>query len=296
MLPLDVDVEHAYIKMGVDYLPITMKGVFIASMFAALMSTLSTNVNMSASFIVNDIYKHYFVKEASDKKFVFVSRLSTVGMMLLGLVMWQLMKHDTILNNLKLIMMLIAGGGFVQFISFFWWRVNAWSVVTGMVSSVIITSFIKWGLPYLHPFFREYNITTDHYPIGLLIIVLSTTAAWVIISLLTPPTKIENLKDFYERTRPMGFWGVIKKALGPEFEGDRVRKHEFAAVFGGIMAVFGFIFGLGKVLLGSYFIGVGLFILSALGLKIFLWAMGKNKWWHRNIDAIRAEEEKDKAI
>lgn len=63
MLPSDIDHEHAYIAMGITYLPVVVKGVFIASMFAALMSTIDTNLNLSAGFLTNDIYKNYFVKK-----------------------------------------------------------------------------------------------------------------------------------------------------------------------------------------------------------------------------------------
>lgn len=292
----NVNHEHAFIKMGVDHLPVVLKGIFVASIFAALMSTIDTHLNMTASFVVNDLYKNYLVKKAPNRHYIRVSRITTVVFMCAGIGMWQICRQTTLLNNMKVVMMLYAGGGLVQFVQWFWYRVNAWAVVSGMVGSVIITTLLKWGIPSVWPWFASLKLTTEHYPIGLILIVMFTTITWVTVALLTKPSDMNILKNFYRRTRPMGFWKPVREVLGPEIEGDRFRWNDMTALLFGVMAVYGFIFGLGNCLLGSYISGIVLLVVSFVGLKGLLWSLSKNAWWTRDIDAQQAAEEQSESL
>lgn len=283
------DNQTAYIEMGLRYLPTGLRGLFFVSLFAALMSTFDTHLNMTASFIVNDLYKLYFVKNASNRHYLFIARLSTILMMVSGVLFWIVLKHATILNNMKLMLLLIAGGGLVQFVAWYWWRVNAWSVLAGMIGSAIITTIVKWILPACSPWFASLKLTTDHYPFGLLIIVSLSTVIWVATTLLTKPTTMKKLKNFYTFVRPMGRWAPVRKELGNKISGDRFGKYDIIAILSGIAAVYGIIFGIGNVFLGHFLIGILLFALAGIATKTLLWAFGKNEWWHRDIDKLRAE-------
>lgn len=279
------DDQAAYPAMGIRFLPLGIKGLFVAGIFAALMSTVDTNLNIAASYVVNDIYKNYFKRHASDRHYVLISRLALAALLGISFIMWYFgMRGTTILNNFKIITQLMVGITLVGVAHWFWWRINAWAYVAAMAGSMLLAACFKWILPATVPFFATYNFSTDYYAIGMIIIALLTTVIWVIVALLTPPTDMERLKDFYRRVRPMGFWGPVRREL-EGVEGERFAWSELRSWLSAVACVYFFIFGLGKLLLGMYLYGTVLAIASFVCLRIMLWQIRSSPWWNRNIDA-----------
>ena len=183
--------------MGIKFLPIGVKGVFVASIFAALMSSIDSNINVQASFMVNDLYKNYMVKNASQKHYVLVSRIATSLALVIAFTIWAtLLSGTTILNNFKLVSMLMAGGGFINFLQWFYWRINAPALLGGMLGSIVISINLRFILPKYVPWFSTYNLSKEFYAIGMLITVICSTIIGLIVAPKTKPTDMERMKKF----------------------------------------------------------------------------------------------------
>jgi Na+/proline symporter len=282
LLSRGFDRQAAYPAMAIRYLPIGMKGVFIASVFAALMSSIDSNINTQASWMVNDLYKNYLVKNASDKHYVFVSRIATVFALSVAFIIWRtLLSGTSILKNFKLISMLMAGGAFINFLQWFWWRINAAAMAAGILASMIITTLLKFVLPAHVEWFATYNFATKYWAFGMLITTLLSTLIGLLVALLTKPTDMEKLKEFYRRFQPIGFWGPVKKIVGSAVKHDKFSKSDILTWASVVFGIYCLIFGLGKLLLGSYLLGGLLLALGLIAIKVMLWNIGKREWWHK---------------
>ena len=118
--------------------------------------------------------------------------------------------------------------------------------------------------------------------IGMLITILFSAICWVTAMLATKPTKMENLKDFYSRVRPIGFWGPVKAELGADFKHESFKKSDLATWCCAVMGVYGFVFGFGKLLLGSYLLGIILITFSAISICAMIRIVSRNEWWREN--------------
>jgi len=139
------DAESAYPRAVVDFLPIGLRGMVIASFFAAYMSTISTQLNLGAAYLVNDVYKPFIKKGASEKHYVLVSKLSIILLAVVGGLITYGMR--TIVGGWELILAIGAGTGLVYILRWYWWRVNAWSEISAMIAS--------FALAFLKSFYRK---------------------------------------------------------------------------------------------------------------------------------------------
>lgn len=236
-----------------DFLPTGLRGLLIAAFFAAYMSTIATQLNWGASYIVNDFYKRFVDKEADEKKTVMVSRLATIFLMLISLAILPFM--ETISGAWNFLLGASAGIGMVLILRWFWWRINAWSEITAM----IVPLFIYWIVTV------KKGIQA---PENLYYIVPITTVCWLIITFLTKPTDKETLKSFYRRVHPGGIgWKPIAAEL-PDVKGDTGYAGLFVNWIAGIVLVYSSLFGLGYLILGSVTNGIIFFVvaLAAAGI------------------------------
>jgi Na+/proline symporter len=199
-----VDHERAYPRLITMLLPTGLKGVMLASFFAAFLSTVSTHLNWGSSYLVNDFYKRFAHRHASERHYLFVSRLIPFGLAL-GAV-WVAWSINSIGQAFTLILNVSAGIGPVYLLRWFWWRVNPWSEMTAMLVSVpmllIRPQALTWlGLPH--------GTLTE-----LLFMVIGTAAWWVPITLLTAPVDRQTLARFYAAVRPPGWWKPVATASG----------------------------------------------------------------------------------
>ena len=183
-------------------LPTGLLGLVMASLIAAYMSTISTHLNWGSSYVVNDFYARYVKKEASQKELVNVGRISTVLLMVVSSALALVLTNAYQLFNI--ILMFGAGTGLIFILRWFWWRINAWSEISAMFSSGVISilfNFSPLGL-VLFGTNQEDGLLPNWstYPL----VVFLTTVVWVAVTFLTKPEKDTTLFDFYKQTQPGG--------------------------------------------------------------------------------------------
>jgi solute:Na+ symporter, SSS family len=254
------DPSTGYIRTIVDLLPSPMKGLLIASFMAAYMSTISTQLNWGASYLVNDIYLRFMNPEASDRRRVAVSRGATIGLFALSALVTA--NLSTIEGAWRLLLALGAGTGLVYILRWYWWRINAWSEISAMVASLVIST----ALQVLGGF--DSNDPNDFAWLMLITVGLST-AVWLAATYLTAPVPEEKLIAFYHRVRPGGpGWRriAIAAGYGPEkMDGGALNWTNWIA---GVVAVYATLFGTGRIIFGDTVQGL---LLLGLALAAFVW-------------------------
>ena len=195
--------DIAYPAM-LSLLPTGLLGLVLASLIAAFMSTISSHLNWGASYISIDFYKRFIKKNASEKEVVRACKLSTIILMILaGFVSLQL--SDS-LGAFNILLQIGAGTGSIFLLRWFWWRVNAYSEITGMIISFFVAVYFEW----IHE--SLFDIRLKEYA-ELLIGVGVTTFSWLLVTILTKPTDDDKLMEFYKKIKPYGVgWnGFISK-------------------------------------------------------------------------------------
>ncbi|HEU5060642.1 MAG TPA: sodium:solute symporter family protein [Kofleriaceae bacterium] len=223
----------AFPRLVADHMPVGLRGLMVATMLAAFMSTVNTHLSWGASYLVNDLYKRFLVRDAPEKHYV---RMSRVAMVTMGVVAALVSRAlDSVADTWKLLLALGSGQGLVVLMRWYWWRVNAWSEIAAMTSSAAITIACFFALP-----------GDTHYALRLLLIVGGSTAIWVAVTLLTGPEPIEHLRVFHARVRPRGgAWGPVASAAERGGAG-----RDLLAWLAGVAFVYGATFGVGMLLLG----------------------------------------------
>lgn len=232
-------------------LPSGLLGVVLASLVAAYMSTISTQLNWGSSYIVFDFYKRQINPNATEKQMVAVGRISTVLLMVLSALF-----ALTLQNAFEVFDLLIqfgAGTGLVFILRWFWWRINAWSEITAMFASgiiVILLARTELGDMLFAPEIGIFPVWAN-YPF----IVVVTTATWMIVTFLTPPESNETLRSFYKKTQPGGP-GWSKVVNEAELANENISKSgEVWSVPAGITAML-----IGIVLIYSIMFATGYWI------------------------------------
>jgi Na+/proline symporter len=181
-------------------LPTGLLGLVLASLVAAYMSTISTQLNWGSSYIVYDFYKERVNPGASEKRLVAVGRLSTVGLMVLSALLALLLQNA--LQLFEILLVFGAGTGLIFILRWFWWRINAWSEITAMFISGILSLVLKLTPLGDYLFATDTGLLPDwaEYPL----VVLVTTIAWLIATYATPPESKEVLYDFCRKIEPGG--------------------------------------------------------------------------------------------
>jgi len=194
-------------------LPSGLLGVVLASLIAAYMSTISTQLNWGASYIVYDFYQRQINPKASEKRLVAVGRLSTVLLMVLSAILALLLQNA--LQLFELLLVFGAGTGLIFILRWFWWRINAWSEISAMFASGIISLLLKLSPLGMYLFGTDRGIFPDwaEFPF----VVSLTTAIWLLVTYLTPAESVGVLKNFYQKIKPEGpGWKCVKSSLEKE--------------------------------------------------------------------------------
>ncbi len=181
-------------------LPTGLLGLVLASLVAAYMSTISTQLNWGSSYIVYDFYKERVNPQASEKRLVAVGRISTVGLMVLSALLALLLQNA--LQLFEILLVFGAGTGLIFILRWFWWRINAWSEITAMFISGILSLVLKLTPLGDYLFATDTGLMPDwaEYPM----VVLVTTVAWLIATYATSPESKEVLYDFCRKIEPGG--------------------------------------------------------------------------------------------
>ena len=249
-------------------LPSGLLGLVIASLVAAFMSTISTQLNWGGSYITHDFYRRFVRPKASEKRLVLVGRLATVGLMIAASVLALFL--ESALDSFNIILQIGAGTGLIYILRWFWWRVNAYTEITGMVVSFAVAIFLQ----FLYPQFELGELKDWH---KLLIGVGVTTVAWVAVTFLTAPTNASTLDAFYRKIRPDGpGWAPVRSRLaerGEQITPDGSLPYALAAMLAATFIVYGLLFGVGYLLYGqttSAVASLGV-VLLAMIVMVKLW-------------------------
>jgi solute:Na+ symporter, SSS family len=261
------DMEAAYPRM-IALLPKGVAGIVVASLFAAFMSTIESIVNLSGSFLLNDFYRPFVRKNASERHYVAASRAFVLVVSLLGA------GFSYVLGSVKmgwqLIMELSAGIGLVLLLRWYWWRVNAWSEIAALSASAATAIYLKIvpanGLTRgLGAALERAGFAVDAWAVGILLIVAVTTVVWIAVTFLTKPDDPQKLLAFYQKVRPGGFWAPVAKMNGRAY---RLQAAPFAGWGLAVLMIVFLLLGLGKIIFTAW--GAGTAYLAAGGLAAFL--------------------------
>ena len=226
----------------ISFLPSGLLGLVVAALIAAFMSTIATHLNWGSSYIVNDFYGRFINQKADDKQLVKIARWTTLGLMIVAsLVATQL---TSALQAFNILLQIGAGTGLVFILRWFWYRINAWSEISGMVISFCVAIYFE--LIYTGSMASHEKLVMG---------VLLTTIGWITVTLLTRPESDEVLRKFYIQVRPhrLGWNAWLKKApeiVAADKEGSGMLL-ELGAMLIGCLMVYGFLFGLGYWIYGD---------------------------------------------
>ena len=256
------------------FMPVGFIGLMVGGLIAANSSTILTHLNWGASYLVHDFYQRFVRKDASEKHYVLVGRLTTIGLFVCAAGTVYLL--DTAKDTFDMILQVGAGTGLLYLLRWFWWRVNAWSEVVAMISSfaVSITLLVlkKNGAQF-----------STHY--ALLITIAVTTFCWVLTAYLGPQTDRKTLIEFYRKVRPFGpGWAWVRKEAGiTDAEARGSHENIPLALLGwvaGCTVIWSSLFTVGNYLYGRLNYAAmlfGVFVVSGLALLYVI-----NKLWGNN--------------
>jgi Na+/proline symporter len=222
-----------YVLAMRDYLPMGLKGLLLMAFFAAYMSTISTQLNWGASYIVNDLYKRFIRPETTEKQLVNVSRIATVLIMFISLGTTPLI--SSISAVWEFVIECGAGLGLVLILRWYWWRINAWSEITATIVPFVVysvTHFI-FNLQFPNSFFWTLGITT---------------VSWILITFLTAPVDQNILNRFYFRIKPPGAWKKVRMELGIEKNKELNTRSLIICWISSITMTYGILFFIGYII------------------------------------------------
>mgnify|MGYP003301259668 CR=1 FL=1 len=264
-------------------LPSGLLGLVAASLIAAFMSTMSTQLNLGASYLVNDFYHRFIKPNASQSELVKVGRIFTIISIILGGGLGLLLTSAG--QAFTLLLMIGAGTGLIYILRWFWWRINAWSEITALATSILITlslEIIAWNQTIASG--NEYTLFGSApilYGIALqvhhklMIIVPIAIIAWVTVTFITKPEPLGHLEIFYERVQPGGWWSPVTE--GFKHTVQPVSKGILIQWLAGILMIYGFTFGIGNFIFNQYSNSILLFGCALIGLYLI---------WNRSISKL----------
>jgi SSS family solute:Na+ symporter len=261
--------ETGYVRVMIAYLPPSLRGLMVAAFAAAYMSTIATQLNWGASYLVNDFYRRFLKKTESPQHYVRVSQVATVFLTLVSAVVTLYL--DSIAGAWKLLLVTGAGTGGVLLLRWYWWRINAWSEVSAMISAFIVSVTLQSG-------FKMNSDKPVDFAWIMIITVSITTAVWLAVTFLTAPEPRDVLIAFYRRTRPSpSGWGPIAK-LAPEVKAARDGLSNLLDWAAGCMLIYGVLFGVGKLMLHEVVPGLILLAAGVTGMAILYWDLSRRGW------------------
>lgn len=263
------DKESGYVQMFIDHLPPYLRGVMLASFAAAYMSTVATQLNWGASYLMNDFYRRFVRSDAGERHYVRASQAATVVITIISAVVTFYM--DSIAGAWKLLILTGAGTGLVLLLRWYWWRINAWSEVSAMISAFAVSVGMQtiFGLDSSRPV-EEAAI--------MLVTVAITTVVWLVTTFATAPESKDTLIAFYRRTAPsIAGWRPIA-ALAPDVRPKGDGAANVLDWICGCVLIYGILFGVGRILLGQTAAGAVLILLGLAAGAVIYWDLSRRGW------------------
>jgi Na+/proline symporter len=257
-----VDTEGAYVQAFVDLLPTPWRGFMLAGFAAAYMSTIGTHLNWGASYLVNDFYKRFLKPGKTDKHYVNVGRAATVLLFLASIAVTS--QLTSVERAWKFLLAIGAGTGLVLILRWYWWRINAWSEISSMIASFVVSLV---AIRTIVPRYAAGDPNAD--AMVMTVTVAVSTVVWVAVTFLTRPEPEATLAAFYRRVRPGGpGWARVSEGAGFGREPIPGGALAWTNWIAGVVAVYSTLFGIGKLIFGH--LGTG-FALLAVAVVAFAW-------------------------
>ncbi|MCR9016228.1 sodium:solute symporter family protein [Aquiflexum gelatinilyticum] len=237
--------DLAYSAM-LTFLPTGLIGIVLASLIAAVMSTLSTHLNWGSSYVVNDFYLRFLKPTATDKELVMVGRISTVLLMVFAAVLALALSNA--LEAFNILLQIGAGTGLIFILRWFWWRINAYTEIFAMLISFIVAIFFE----VINPKVGWILIPENQAYLKLLYGVGITTVGWVLVTLFTKPENDEILLSFYRKVRPASFgWKKLLDRYPNEKQEQGQLPMEIGLMLVGSIMVYSALFAVGFWIYGN---------------------------------------------
>ena len=259
--PVPADHKAIYPAMMASYLGPGLLGLMLAAMLAAFMSTIDTHMNLASSYFVHDVYRRFLKKDASERHYVRVARLTGLVIVVLGsLVAWQ---SSSISFLFVFLLHLVAGAGAVFLLRWFWWRITAWSEIAAMLTSLVVATLLN--LANEGDWFGHHFAAWEIFVLNVLLSAL----VWVTVALLGPRETTGRLVAFVARTRPPGRWPARFWPGGERRPQGVTGARAWANVLAGVALIYGLLFGAGQFFFGRAARGE-LLLLAALAGGLWL--------------------------
>lgn len=267
------DKESGYIRtlMDPNVFPPYLRGFMLAAFAAAYMSTIGTQLNWGASYVINDFYRRFIKRDGGERHYVIASQLVTVLLMIVSLAVT--FKLETIGGAWKLLLVTGAGTGTVLLMRWFWWRINAWSEVSAMIAAAACSLFFQLYVKWDSDRPREFAYL-------MLVTVGVTTLVWVSTTLLTRAEPMEKLISFYRKVQPEGpGWKRVAAHTGSaEANVSGGLAVQFANWFLGCVLIYGFLFGIGYLIFGEMLKGAAFLLGGALAGALIMRNLRRAVW------------------
>ncbi len=273
----DAEQGSAYPKMVMMILPIGLRGILVAALLAAFISTITTLFNWGSSYLMNDVFRRFINKDASEGTYVVMGRFATVLIAAAGA--YISLKADSILQLLSLAYVLGAGGIIIAFAQWFWWRLNRYGAMAGF----LVGWFVLFGMLVFKIFDAPmaallnlpdgvvFSNATSLTGARMLFALVTVTASVFIVTMLTPPEPMEGLKKFLLMARPfpMG-WKPVIRELGQPYDPVESFGRTMVSWVIGMVMVMALIYGIGELIIGKTWLGLACLALSVITL---LWTL-----------------------
>src|SRR5499427_2493515 len=257
--------ESSYMMIVNDHVPHALRGIIVAGFLAAFMSTIATQLNWGTSYIVEDFYRRFLVRRASERHYVHVSQLVTILLVVLtGYVSAQL---ASIRSGWQVVLQVGAGTGSVYMLRWYWWRINAWSEISAMITALVLTLVLHSqtlaeamaGRPTIFN-----GSDTVLFAKDVLTTTLVTTIVWITVTVLTNREPESILLSFYRKVRPdVTGWSAIA-TLAPEIPRTHdIGRNLWCWILGCAM-VYSALFGVGKLLMHHWSLGIFLVLVATI--------------------------------
>ena len=263
------DPESGYVRVMIDYLPASLRGLMVAAFAAAFMSTVGTQLNWGASYLVNDFYRRFLKSGEPERHYVRASQVATVGLTIVSAVITHYM--DSIAGAWKLLIVTGAGTGSVLILRWYWWRINAWSEVSSMAAAFAVSVILQ----------TVFHLDSDNpveFAYLILITVAVTTVVWLATTFLTKPESNETLLGFYRRVRPSVFGWTPVARLAPDVRVSSDLGWNLLDWLCGCALIYGALFGIGKIILKDYEAGLGFIAVAVVAAAVIYWDLSRRGW------------------
>jgi solute:Na+ symporter, SSS family len=268
-----VDKETGYIRtlMDPNVFPVYLRGFMLAAFAAAYMSTIGTQLNWGASYVINDFYRRFIQRDRRERHYVIASQLVTVALMILSLIVTFYL--ESIGSAWKLLLVTGAGTGTVLLLRWFWWRINAWSEVSAMIAAAACSLFLQLYLKWDSDRPRDFAYL-------MLVTVAVTTVVWLTATMLTRAEPTETLVRFYRKVQPEGpGWNRVASQAGiTPANASGGLAVQFVNWFLGCFLIYAFLFGIGYLIFGEKLKGACFLLGGAVASAAILRNLKRTAW------------------